>query len=158
MKYQGEAINKLYIDGVDMLGDRYGLATENISPRDVKSVDVMENHQPKKVLRDIEFSDKAALNIRMDARVRNRWTGSAEVGAGFSPVLWSGSLFAMCMAKSYSVMQTVKSDNTGLTSAPRPPFWGCRAAATTLCPICRSRHLGGPDRSRTHPIQHLASL
>ena len=55
VKYQGEAINKLYIDGVDMLGDRYGLATENISPRDVKSVDVMENHQPKKVLRDIEF-------------------------------------------------------------------------------------------------------
>ena len=113
VKYQGEAINKLYIDGVDMLGDRYGLATENISPRDVKSVDVMENHQPKKVLRDIEFSDKAALNIRMDARVRNRWTGSADVGAGFSPALWSGSLFAMCMAKSYSVMQTVKSDDTG---------------------------------------------
>ncbi len=113
VKYQGEAINKLYIDGVDMLGDRYGLATSNISPRDVKSVDVMENHQPKKVLRDIEYSDKAALNIRMDARVRNRWTGSASAGAGFSPLLWDGSVFAMCMAKGYSVMQTVKSNDTG---------------------------------------------
>lgn len=113
VKYQGEAINKLYIDGVDMLGDRYGLATSNISPRDVKSVDVMENHQPKKVLRDVEFSDKAALNIRMDARVRNRWTGSAEAGAGFSPLLWNGALFTMCMAKGWSVMQTVKSNNTG---------------------------------------------
>lgn len=113
VKYQGEAINKLYIDGVDMLGDRYGLATSNISPRDVKSVDVMENHQPKKVLRDVEFSDKAALNIRMDARVQNRWTGSAEAGAGFSPLLWNGALFTMCMAKGWSVIQTVKSNNTG---------------------------------------------
>ena len=48
VKYQGESINKLYIDGVDMLGDRYSLATKNISPQDIKGVDVMENHQPKK--------------------------------------------------------------------------------------------------------------
>lgn len=114
VKYQGEAINKLYIDGVDMLGGRYSLATENIAPQDVRSVEVMENHQPRKVLRGVEFSDKAALNIRMRERVKSQWVGSAQAGAGFSPALWNGSLFAMCIDKRYSAMQSVRSDNTGL--------------------------------------------
>ena len=113
VKYQGESINKLYIDGVDMLGDRYSLATKNISPQDIKAIDVMENHQPKKILRDVEFSDKAALNIRMDSRVRNQWSGSATAGGGFSPALWNGSLFAMCLSKRFSTMHSAKSDNTG---------------------------------------------
>lgn len=113
VKYQGESINKLYIDGVDMLGDRYSLATKNISPQDIKAIDVMENHQPKKILRDVEFSDKAALNIRMDSRIRNQWSGSATAGGGFSPALWNGSLFAMCLSKRFSTMHSAKSDNTG---------------------------------------------
>ncbi len=113
VKYQGESINKLYIDGVDMLGDRYSLATKNISPQDIKGVDVMENHQPKKILRDMEFSEKAALNIRMDSRVKNRWSGSAAAAGGFSPALWNGSLFAMCIAKRFSTMNSAKSCNTG---------------------------------------------
>ena len=113
VKYQGEAINKLYIDGVDMLGDRYALATKNISPQDIKSVDVMENHQPKKILRDVEFSDKAALNIRMDERTRNQWSGSATAAGGFSPALWNGSLFAMCLGKRFSTINSLKSNNTG---------------------------------------------
>ena len=46
IKYHGEPINKFYIDGSDFMDGRYGLATENISPSDVASVDVLENHQP----------------------------------------------------------------------------------------------------------------
>lgn len=113
VKYQGESINKLYIDGVDMLGDRYSLATKNFSPQDIKAIDVMENHQPKKILRDVEFSEKAALNIRMDSRVKNQWSGSATAAGGVSPTLWNGSLFAMCIAKRFSTIHSAKSNNTG---------------------------------------------
>lgn len=42
IKYQGKPINKFYIDGDDFLGGQYGLATNNISHKDVKSVEVME--------------------------------------------------------------------------------------------------------------------
>lgn len=55
IKYQGKPISKFYLDGNDFLGGRYGLATENISYKDVKSVEVMENHQPVKALEGIEF-------------------------------------------------------------------------------------------------------
>lgn len=113
VKYQGESINKLYIDGVDMLGDRYSLATKNFSPQAIKAIDVMENHQPKKILRDVEFSEKAALNIRMDNRVKNQWSGSVTAAGGVSPALWNGSLFAMCIAKRFSTIHSAKSNNTG---------------------------------------------
>ena len=44
IRYNGKAINRFYIDGLDMLDGRYGLATNNIAPQDVASVEVMENH------------------------------------------------------------------------------------------------------------------
>lgn len=44
IQYQGEDINKFYIEGSDLLGGKYGIATNGISHDDVGSVEVMENH------------------------------------------------------------------------------------------------------------------
>ena len=48
ISYQGTPINKFYIEGKDLLGGKYGIATNSISNQDVNSVEVMENHQPIK--------------------------------------------------------------------------------------------------------------
>ena len=63
IQYQGEDINKFYIEGSDLLGGRYGIATNGISHEDVGAIEVMENHQPMQVLSGITFSDKAAINL-----------------------------------------------------------------------------------------------
>ena len=74
IKYNGEPINKFYIDGSDFVNDRYGVATNNISPDDVASVEIMENHQPVKVLEGLEFSQQAGLNIKLFAmRIAKKW-------------------------------------------------------------------------------------
>ena len=39
IKYNGKAINKFYIEGHDMLGGRYSIATNNIHQKDVGSVE-----------------------------------------------------------------------------------------------------------------------
>ncbi|WP_025079399.1 hypothetical protein [Porphyromonas macacae] len=57
IKYNGTPINKFYVEGKDMLGDRYGLATNNIQQQDVARIEVMENHQPIKALEDISFRE-----------------------------------------------------------------------------------------------------
>ena len=46
IQYQGEDINKFYIEGSDLLGGKYGLATNGINYDDVGAVEVLENHQP----------------------------------------------------------------------------------------------------------------
>ena len=48
IKYRGKPINKFYIEGMDALQGRYGIATNNISAKDVATVQVLENHQPVK--------------------------------------------------------------------------------------------------------------
>ena len=115
IRYNGEAINKFYIEGMDMLDGRYGLATNNIAPQDVASVEVMENHQPIKALRDVLYSDRAALNLRLKKQARSHWTGTLRGAGGGSPdeALGSGSAFAMRIAAQSQSMLNLKGDNTG---------------------------------------------
>lgn len=113
IKYQGKPISKFYLDGNDFIGGQYGLATNNISYKDVKAVEVMENHQPVKALEGIEFPEEAGINLKLKEDARSRWVGVAQAAAGLQPFLYDGSLFTMRMAPKIQNMFTVKADNTG---------------------------------------------
>ena len=45
ISFNGKAINKFYIEGMDLMGDRYALASGNLLRKRVKSVEVLRNHQ-----------------------------------------------------------------------------------------------------------------
>ncbi|MDE6339193.1 MAG: carboxypeptidase-like regulatory domain-containing protein, partial [Muribaculaceae bacterium] len=117
IEYQGKPINKFYLDGNDFIGGQYGLATNNISHKDVKAVEIMENHQPIKALEGIEFPEEAGINLKLKEDAQNRWVGVAKAGVGIQPLLYSGSLFAMRMAPNIQNMFTLKADNTGWNPA-----------------------------------------
>ena len=65
IKYNGQNISKFYIEDMDMLHSRYGLATKNVSAKDVATVQVMENHQAIKSLQGKELTDKVAVNLKL---------------------------------------------------------------------------------------------
>lgn len=117
IKYQGKPISKFYLDGNDFIGGQYGLATNNISYKDVKSVEVMENHQPIKALEGIEFPEEAGINLKLKEDARGRVVGVAEASAGFKPQLYDGAVFAMRLSPKYQNLFTVKADNTGWNPA-----------------------------------------
>lgn len=117
INYMGKPINKFYIEGSDLLEGRYGLATQNVSHKDVKSVELMENHQPVRMLDDIEHSDQAAINIKLKEDAKHRWAGTVNGGAGFSPLLLDASVFAMRIAKKLQTMETMRGNNTGWNPA-----------------------------------------
>lgn len=117
IEYQGKPINKFYLDGNDFIGGQYGLATNNISYKDVKSVEVMENHQPVKALEGIEFPEEAGINLKLKEDARSRWVGVAKAASGVQPFLYDGSLFTMRMAPKIQNMFTLKADNTGWNPA-----------------------------------------
>lgn len=117
IEYQGKPINKFYLDGNDFLGGQYGLATNNISHKDVKSVEVMENHQPIKALEGIEFPEEAGINLKLKDDARSRWVGVAKAASGIEPFLYNGSVFTMRMAPKIQNMFTLKADNTGWNPA-----------------------------------------
>jgi len=121
IKYQGQDLNKFYIEGSDMLGGIYGLATNNISYKDVASVDIMENHQPVKALQDIVFSGSPALNIKLKEDAKSRWAGTLKGGGGI-PDLWTAEVFAMRFKPKTQSLETYKGNNTGNESFEMSDF------------------------------------
>lgn len=117
IKYNGAEINKFYIEGRDMLGSKYAMATNNISHEDVGSVEVIEGHQPIKVLSNISFSQSPAINIRLKEGAKYRWVGNATLSAGHSSkkegALWNAELALMTFRKDYQSLNTIAALNTG---------------------------------------------
>ncbi len=114
IKYQGEAINKFYIEGLDMLGGRYTLASQNIQPDDIASISVYENHQPKRVLQGIEYSKQAALNLAMKRNRMMRPIVTATLGAGYGDEpLWLAEGTGLFISPKKQYLLTAKTNNTG---------------------------------------------
>ncbi len=113
IKYQGKAINKFYVEGLDMLGSQYGIATNNIQASDIAKVEVYEDHQPIKVLQDWVASDRAAINLILKSGARGAWNGVVQAGAGYQPVLWNGEVTPMFFGKKFQTIMTYKTNNTG---------------------------------------------
>ncbi|WP_316753165.1 hypothetical protein [Pedobacter gandavensis] len=113
ISYRDKPINKLYIENQDLLEGRYGIATNNIVAKDVETVQVLENHQPIKALKNKEFTDEGALNLKLKDHAKNVWVANAQLGAGLAPVLWNNELFGMYFGKGKQLMTTYKGNNTG---------------------------------------------
>jgi hypothetical protein len=113
ISYQGRAINKFYIENLDLLQGRYGIATQNIPAKDVSTVQVLENHQPVKAMDSLLISDEAAINLKLKEGVKGTLSVMAQLGAGVSPFLWNNELTGMYFAKKKQNITTYKANNTG---------------------------------------------
>ena len=116
--YQGKPINKFYVEGMDLLGGKYAIASENISADKVKKVQVYEKHQPVKSLKDISFSEQAAINIVLADDAKDVLQGAVEAGAGHTMkgedgVLREAKLMAMLFSRKKQSLTMYKSANTG---------------------------------------------
>lgn len=116
--YQGKPINKFYIEGMDLLGGKYAIASENLSADKVKKVQVYEKHQPVKSLKDASFSEQAAINIVLTDDAKNVWQGVVDAGLGHT-LQGSGNLLreirlmGMLFSKKKQSLSMYKSSNAG---------------------------------------------
>ncbi|MBQ9559808.1 MAG: TonB-dependent receptor [Bacteroidaceae bacterium] len=83
IKYNGKAIRKFYVEEMDLLQGRYGLATNNINAQDVATVQVMEHHQEKKMLRGKEMTDDVAINLKLKNSAKGTVAVNTMVGGGW---------------------------------------------------------------------------
>lgn len=115
IKYQNKPINKFYIEGMDLLGGRYSLATRNINASDVSTVNIYENHQPITALKGLSRSDESALDIKLKNNTMLRPTGNIKIGAGAEShrFNWLSELFSLLVSKKMQGLVTVKGNNSG---------------------------------------------
>ncbi|MDR2586453.1 MAG: carboxypeptidase-like regulatory domain-containing protein, partial [Prevotellaceae bacterium] len=114
--YNNRPINNFYIEGLDLLKGRYGLANNTIQARDVAEVQVLENHQPIKALEGSEFSEDAAINLRLKEGSKGVLMAYTLLGAGVGKdpdLLLTADLSSMYFNKSLQNISTYKGNNTG---------------------------------------------
>ncbi|ASK32782.1 hypothetical protein CEY12_14315 [Chryseobacterium sp. T16E-39] len=110
--YQGNAINKFYVNGKDLMEGGYGTINNSLPKDAVQKVEVLENHQPVKILQDKVPSDQAAINIKLKNAVT--MTGRGEVGTGFGdPWLWNVKLTPMFFGQKSQWVVNYKTNNMG---------------------------------------------
>lgn len=119
IEYQGKPINKFYIEGLDMLEGRYSLATKNIAANQITSVQVYENHQPIKLLKGIDFSENAGLNIKLKNKKMSRPVGNMLIGGGGgndNQTLYRTEVFGFMANMQQQILFSAKANNSGISS------------------------------------------
>lgn len=113
IRYNNRPINKFYIEGLDLMGGRYGVAVNNVRAKDIARVEVMENHQPIRAMEGLEYSPDAAINLRLKNNAKGSLISAIQLGAGYKPWLWNGELAAMYFTGKWQTMTTYKTNNAG---------------------------------------------
>ncbi|MBR6414687.1 MAG: TonB-dependent receptor [Bacteroidales bacterium] len=114
IRYNGTAINKFYVEGLDLMGNRYGVVSNNLSADDIARIEVYRNHQPVSVLRDVALTDRAAVNIILKEDVKGSWlfSGDAVIGAPDFPQFSVRTMFSR-FGKSNQDLYLLKGNNIG---------------------------------------------
>ncbi len=112
IKFNGKNISNLTIDGDDLLDDKYAIGTKTIPFEMVQDLQVLENHQSKKVLKGKAFSDDVSINLKIKEDAKLKLTGQAKAGAGL-PGQYEGELNSILFNKTFKMLNSAKGNNTG---------------------------------------------
>ncbi len=82
ISYMGKAISQFNIEGLDLLGGKYSLATRNIPADYVTNVEIVRNHHSRKIDKELP-SDEVSMNIKLSQKAKFKPFGQEEVGAGY---------------------------------------------------------------------------
>ncbi len=111
--YKGQPVD-FHIEGMDLLKGRYGIATKNISPRHIATVEILENHQSIKALEGLMPSDKTTLNLRLKESSKGVFIASLGAGGGYDGKgLYEGEGAGLFFGKKSQHILTAKGNNTG---------------------------------------------
>lgn len=114
ISYKGIPIKNFYIEGLDLMKGKYGIATNNIDPNSISTVQIMENHQDIKALKDLKPEERASINLKLKNGVKGIFNLIATLGLGYDDKrLWDNELIATYFKRNSQLLATYKGNNTG---------------------------------------------
>lgn len=113
VSYNGKGISNLYIDGDNVLDDKYSIGTKSIPHGAVDKVQVIENDQPIKMMRKNNMSDDVALNLVIKDEAKLKMMGDIKAGLG-TPDRFDGNLNGMMFKKNVKFLNNLKGNNIGI--------------------------------------------
>lgn len=111
--FNGKTVKNFYVEDMDLLEGRYGIATNNISANDVATVQVYQNHQPVRALKDWNPSDDVSINIKLKPSAKGTFTLNGMAGAGYSPLMLAAEATGMYFGRKWQTIDTYKGNDCG---------------------------------------------
>ena len=120
IKYNGEPINKYYTEGKDLFDGKYKIANDNFKWQDVERVEILENHQPINLLRDLVYSQKAGLNVVFKESAKATWLKNVQLGIGQNTnnLLYDNLLNLARITPKKQSFSIFKNNNVGMDLLP----------------------------------------
>ena len=112
IKYQGKAISNFYLDGDDLLKDKYNIGTKTIAHKLVQDVQVLNNHEHMKVLKNKRYTEDVALNLVIKDEAKISVSGQAKIGGGL-PKQYDMETNTVLFNKRYKGLNVVQGNNIG---------------------------------------------
>lgn len=181
IRFNGKSISKFYVEDMDLLAGRYGLATNNVNASDVATVQVLENHQPVKMLQGQTLTDDVAINLKLKDSAKGsvavnvmlgagvqqsgRWhLGPGKVTDGKAAIgqnpLWSAEVVGMYFAKRRQNMTLYKGCNTGDDMSIDLTRHRSAISSVALYPYCPTDVImpGGSDLPRKRTFDNHTNI
>ncbi|MBC7655426.1 MAG: carboxypeptidase-like regulatory domain-containing protein [Oligoflexus sp.] len=111
IKFNGQNVGKLYLDGDDLLESKYNLATRTLPNNIVNQIQVLENHQSIKALEGKVFSDAVDINLTFKDEAKLKLFGQADLGGGL-PAIYEEEANLISLKNNYKAIHTFKANNS----------------------------------------------
>ena len=112
IKYNSKRIDKLLIEGKDILNDQHKLTLEILDPLKIKKIQIIRNYKSFHEKFLDKFSPKVAMNFLLTDEAKNKINGKWGIGAGYHNK-YEGIADLYSVNDSMGYTSAVKSNNTG---------------------------------------------
>ncbi|MFT4031069.1 MAG: hypothetical protein QM669_01490 [Siphonobacter sp.] len=110
--FKNKRIEKVFIDGDDLVGNTYQLATRSINPAVLSEVQAIENFSENKLLRKIEQGNQTVLNLAVKNSRKSLLFGMIDAVAG--PQRYNGVGNVFSYSKKMKAFAVLSGNNTGV--------------------------------------------
>jgi hypothetical protein len=80
IKIGNQEIEKLMIDGDDFFEKGYKILSKNMPPEQLEKIQILQKYSNNRLFKNIEESDKVALNLVLKDDAKRQWFGTVSLG------------------------------------------------------------------------------
>ena len=110
ISFNGKEVEKVLIEGDDLSDKGYRMITKNLTADIIDKVQVIDNYNDNRLLRNVSKSDKVGINLKLNPGISNRISGSLTAGLSAEKrYLAEGSL--VYIGKPFKMISYVNANN-----------------------------------------------
>lgn len=115
VRVNGQEVEKILLEDDDLLNKGYSLLTKGLTVDAVKQVELIHGYTENKLTKGLVHSNKIALNLKLDDKVKHSWLGTLNADYGIDNK-YNGQASILGVSKKNKHYLTANVNNTGYTA------------------------------------------